>query len=161
MHIDINLGQARESQLPQESKEQKYFRNAEVLFANKDFRLARVIFSELHRENPQKAKYLERLAECYSSLGETGNAELAYEQLLSAFPVFRSFIQAGNFYLEQKNFVRAKSAFLKGICHQEEDYVLLFDLFKNLGNVFYTKVILIKQKSITIKRKEFLMVQIC
>lgn len=130
-----NQIKTKEESVNLESQETKYFRNAEVLYANKDWGLARVIFSNLHTSHPETSMYLERLADCYTELGEFENAVIAYESLLTKFGGFRSLVLAGNFYLSQKNFFHAKKVYMKAICHQEEDFQLLFDLFKNLGNI--------------------------
>lgn len=124
-------------QTPEASSDQEehFTRNAEILFANGDWSLARVIYSKLHEMNREKAFYLERLGDCYKELGEYENASIAFEQLSETYPCFRSYILSGNHFLEVKNFVKSKKYYHKAICHQEEDYTLLFDMFKNLGNL--------------------------
>lgn len=134
MIIDKHIQTIAEPQFV-ENEEQKFFRNAEVLFSNKDWSLARVIFSDLHIKNPSHSLYLERLAQCYAEMGEADNAAIAFDSLIKQDPSFKNLVLCGNFYLEQKNFVRAKKSYMKAICHQEEDFLMLFDLFKNLGNI--------------------------
>ncbi|MFK8138283.1 MAG: tetratricopeptide repeat protein [Bdellovibrionales bacterium] len=124
-----------DGELVQSQEEDIYQSSLNLLMANQEWRLATSLAIRLHGENAQSESSLKNLARCLSQVGERANASVAYSQLCKKFPGFENYVESGNFYYEIRNYIEAKRFYTKAICDQKEDYVLLFDLFKNLGNI--------------------------
>ncbi|MEC9281914.1 MAG: tetratricopeptide repeat protein [Bdellovibrionota bacterium] len=124
---------------PEESLEENFFRNAELLYANSDFTLARAIYARLHNMNFDRPEYLQRLAECFEKSNELVNARTSFEKLAEFHPSFENYVRTANFFYEQKDMSKAKAYYTKALCEQAEDFVSSFQMFKNLGNISLTE----------------------
>lgn len=109
--------------------------NADLLFKNNEFSLAKSIYAKLHEAKPEESKYLERLGYCFKNLKQFENAELCFCKWVELKDDFESLVCLASFYYEQKSFLRAKRFYLRALCVPKENNELLFTTFKNLGNI--------------------------
>ena len=109
--------------------------SAELLFSVGDYPLARNLYARLHAQDPATALYLERLAFCLMQLKEEANADLCFEKLSVLYPDFTHFVCTANHFYDRGDSLRAKKYYMKALCHQNDDYVSCFQMFKNLGNI--------------------------
>jgi tetratricopeptide (TPR) repeat protein len=123
--------------IPPEAEFQDYLlRNALLLIDAGEFRLARNVLGDILRRNNNNVEAVRWIGWCFKQEGDLANALKCYEQLVELRVTDQDLFELGEIHYTLGNNREALAAWLDALGQCEEQSPRLFDLHKNLGNVY-------------------------
>jgi tetratricopeptide (TPR) repeat protein len=123
--------------VPQEKDIQHYLvKNALLLIDGGEFSLARNVLGEVLRKNNRSVEAIRWMGWCFRQEGQLENAQKCYEQLTQLRVTDQDLFELGEIYYDVKKDDLALSTWLRALEGCDAESPRLFDLHKNLGNVY-------------------------
>lgn len=109
--------------------------NADILLQNKEFELAKKLYSAVLQENPYNDLAVKGLGQISLMLDKFEEASKYYHALVQMQPGFESYKLYADFFYETKEFDQAKKYYSVALECNEYNGPYLFDIYKNSGNI--------------------------
>jgi tetratricopeptide (TPR) repeat protein len=111
-------------------------KNALLLVDGGEFSLARNVLGDILRRNSNHVEAIRWMGWCFRQEGQLENARKCYEQLVQRRVTEQDLFELGEIYYSLKRDSDALGAWLDALGQCDAESPRLFDLHKNLGNVF-------------------------
>lgn len=123
--------------IPPEEEVQEYFmKNALLLIDGGEYSLARRVLSDVLRKSSNHVEAIRWMGWCFKQEGDLENALKCYRQLAQRRVTEQDLFELGEVYYGLKRDTEAQMAWMDALSQCDAESPRLFDLHKNLGNVF-------------------------
>lgn len=110
--------------------------NATLLFKNKEWSLAANLYRQVLNTDSYCLAAIRGLGECFSALDKNEKAIECFHSLVQLDPTSENFILLADAFYVEGQIEAAKKCYLKSVVGEDFDPELVFNVYKNLGNIY-------------------------
>ncbi|MEZ4872439.1 MAG: hypothetical protein R2827_09400 [Bdellovibrionales bacterium] len=119
-----------------ETVESNYLKNATKLVQNAEYSLALKLIRECLNINPKNGRAIKLLGQCFLGEGKVDQAIQCFKSLISIETSFDSLNMLARAYYQNNDDESALEFYMKALEVQVFDDPTLFEIYKNIGNIY-------------------------